>query len=71
VPGAGAQPHELSGRHELLERARVTLERVSLGRPAKSFVAVGLRGVGKTVLLNRVKQMADERSYRTSFIEAH
>lgn len=71
MPGAGAQPHELSGRHELLERARVTLERVSLGRPAKSFVAVGLRGVGKTVLLNRVKQMADERSYRTSFIEAH
>jgi hypothetical protein len=71
VPGAGAQPPELTGRQELLERARITLERVRLGRNAKSFIAVGLRGVGKTVLLNRARQMAEELSYRTSFIEAH
>ena len=55
----------------MLERARVTLERVRLGRPAKSFIAVGLRGVGKTVLLNRVRQMAEAIGYRAVFIEAH
>lgn len=71
VPGAGAQPPELTGRAELLEQARITLERVRIGRTPKSFIAVGLRGVGKTVLLNRVRQMADESSYRTCFIEAH
>ena len=71
VPGAGAQPPELTGREELLERTRVTLERVKLGRAAKSFVAVGLRGVGKTVLLNRVRQIAETIGYRAVFIEAH
>ena len=71
VPGAGAQPPELTGREVLLERARVTLERVRIGRPTKSFIAVGLRGVGKTVLLNRVRQNADALGFRTAFIEAH
>lgn len=71
VAGAGAQPPELAGRQDLLERTRVTLERIRLGRGAKSFIAVGLRGVGKTVLLNRARQMAEGLKYRTSFIEAH
>jgi len=71
VPGAGAQPPELTGRTDLLEQARITLERVRIGRTPKSFIAVGLRGVGKTVLLNRVRKMAEEGSYRTSFVEAH
>lgn len=71
VPGAGAQPPELTGRHDLLERTRVTLERTRRGRVSKSFIALGLRGVGKTVLLNRAQQMAEELGYRTSFIEAH
>ncbi len=71
APGAGTQPPELTGRGELLDRARVALERVRLGRPEKSFIAVGLRGVGKTVLLNRVRRMADASGYRTAFIEAH
>jgi len=71
VPGAGAQPPALTGREDLLERARVMLERVRLGRPTKSFIAVGLRGVGKTVLLNRVRQMAETIGYRAVFIEAH
>ena len=71
VPGAGTQPPELAGRSELLERARVTLARVLLGRSSKSFVAVGLRGVGKTVLLSRVRKMAEEQGYRTCAIEAH
>lgn len=71
VPGAGTQPPELTGRAELLERARITLARVLLGRAAKSFIAVGLRGVGKTVLLSRVRRMAEEQGYRVCFIEAH
>ncbi len=71
VAGAGAQPPELAGRQDLLERSRITLERIRRGRAAKSFIAVGLRGVGKTVLLNRARQMAEDLGYRTSFIEAH
>jgi hypothetical protein len=71
VPGAGAQPPELTGRDDLLERARIALERVALHRTAKSFIAVGLRGVGKTVLLNRIEELAAGRNYRTCFIEAH
>lgn len=71
VPGAGTQPPELTGRADLLERARVTLARTKLGRFSKSFIAVGLRGVGKTVLLSRIRQLAEEQSYRTCVIEAH
>jgi len=71
VPGAGTQPPELTGRAELLDRARVTLARVRLGKASKSFVAVGLRGVGKTVLLSRVRQIADAAGYRVCAIEAH
>ena len=71
VPGAGTQPPELAGRAELLERARVILARTLLGRASKGFIAVGLRGVGKTVLLARVRKMAEEQSYRVCAIEAH
>src|SRR3954449_1888484 len=71
VPGAGTPPPELTGRAELLDRARITLARIKLGRPSKSFIAVGLRGVGKTVLLSRVRQMAEEAGYRICGIEAH
>ena len=71
LPGAGAQPPELTGRQDLLERARITLGRTRLGRPAKSFVAIGLRGVGKTVLLHRIRILAEADSYHTCFIEAH
>jgi len=71
APGAGTQPPELAGRNELLEHARIAIERVRIGRPAKSFIGVGLRGVGKTVLLNRVGQQATGAGYRTCAIEAH
>jgi hypothetical protein len=70
APGAGTQPPELAGRTLLLEQARIALERLRVGRPAKSFVAVGLRGVGKTVLLNRVQQLAEGFGYRVCMIEA-
>ncbi len=55
----------------MLEQARLTLGRVKAGRPERSFLLVGLRGVGKTVLLNEVRKLADGLDYRATFIEAH
>ncbi|MGE4506253.1 MAG: ATP-binding protein, partial [Desulfovibrionaceae bacterium] len=71
VPGAGTPPAKLAGRDELLERTRVTLERVRLGKSAKSFIVVGLRGVGKTVLLNEVLRTAEALGFTVLDIEAH
>ncbi|HEY4144634.1 ATP-binding protein [Pinirhizobacter sp.] len=70
-PGAGAPPPELAGREALLARAAVTLGRIKAGRPEKSFLLVGLRGVGKTVLLNRIAQIAEDDGFRVVFVEAH
>jgi hypothetical protein len=70
-PGAGSPPPELAGRAPLLEQARLTLGRVKAGRPERSFLLVGLRGVGKTVLLNKVRELADDSGYRAVLIEAH
>jgi len=70
VPGAGSQPPELTGRDEVIEDAKVSIERVLLGRHSQSQMLLGLRGVGKTVLLNRIEELASERGHVTSFIEA-
>jgi hypothetical protein len=70
APGAGTPPPELAGRNELRETIRVALERVRLGLPAKSILMVGLRGVGKTVLLDRMREDAEERGLHTVRIEA-
>lgn len=70
-PGAGSPPPELVGRDPVLEQARILLGRVRQRRPEKSMLLTGLRGVGKTVLLNEIKRMADDEGYRTIFIEAH
>jgi hypothetical protein len=70
APGAGSQPPELAGRDELLETARVALARIRLGRPAKSLLLVGLRGVGKTVLLDRIRQEAEGAGIETVRLEA-
>lgn len=70
-PGAGAPPPELVGRDPVLEQARILLGRVKLGRPEKSMLLTGLRGVGKTVLLNEIERMAGAEDYRTIAIEAH
>lgn len=69
VPGAGSPPPALAGRADILERARITLARVAQGRSAKSLMLVGLRGVGKTVLLNRVHEMAEAEGYQALMIE--
>jgi hypothetical protein len=71
VPGAGTPPPELAGRHDVLDRAEVALSRIQHGRPAKSIIVVGLRGVGKTVLLVRFQRLAESLGYRALLIEAH
>jgi hypothetical protein len=70
-PGAGAPPPELVGRDPLLEQARILLGRVKQKRPEKSLLLTGLRGVGKTVLLNEIERMAKAAGYQTILIEAH
>ena len=70
APGAGVQPPELAGRDEIREAARICLERTKLGRPSRSMVMVGLRGVGKTVLLDRIREDAVARNIHTLRIEA-
>lgn len=70
-PGAGAPPPELVGRDPLLEQARILLGRVKQKRPEKSLLLTGLRGVGKTVLLNEIDRMAKTAGYQTILLEAH
>jgi len=70
APGAGTPPPELAGRDELRESVRIALARVQLGRPAKSVLMVGLRGVGKTVLLDRLREDAEAEGIQTIRIEA-
>jgi hypothetical protein len=70
APGAGTPPPELAGRDELRETVRVALERTRAGRPAKSVVLVGLRGVGKTVLLRRMRDDAEAAGLHSIFVEA-
>lgn len=70
APGAGTPPPELAGREELRASLHVALERARIGRPAKSAMLVGLRGVGKTVLLDRVRTDAEASGIHTVRIEA-
>jgi len=69
-PGAGVSPPELAGRAEVMQQAIVALERIKRERHAKSLLVLGLRGVGKTVLLNEIAKQARERGYLTEMIEA-
>jgi hypothetical protein len=70
APGAGTPPPELAGRDELLEQVRVAIERVRRGMPSKSILMVGLRGVGKTVLLDRMRDDAEAAGIHTVRVEA-
>ena len=70
APGAGNPPPELAGRQTILDKAAVVLDRTVQQRHSKSFMLVGLRGVGKTVLLNRIGQMAEERKLRWHLVES-
>lgn len=70
APGAGTPPPELAGRDVLRETVRVAIERVRRGLPTKSVLLVGLRGVGKTVLLDRMRDDAEGSGVHTVRIEA-
>ncbi|MCA0145655.1 ATP-binding protein [Blastococcus sp. LR1] len=70
APGAGQRPPELAGRDTQLSAFDVVLERIAHGRPERSLVLTGLRGVGKTVLLNQLRSAAISRGWGTGKIEA-
>src|SRR5215212_3960658 len=70
APGAGTRPPELAGREQIIEDATVALARVKTGRPSQSQLLLGLRGVGKTVLLNEIARIAEREEYRTIELEA-
>lgn len=70
APGAGQRPPELAGRDRELEVFEIVLERVARGRPERSLMLTGLRGVGKTVLLNALRSQAITRLWGTGKIEA-
>ncbi|MDG4790875.1 ATP-binding protein [Micromonospora sp. WMMD1102] len=70
APGAGQRPPELAGRDRELEVFDIVLERIARGRPERSLVLTGLRGVGKTVLLNTLRSQAITRLWGTGKIEA-
>lgn len=70
APGAGTQPPELAGRDQIINAADIALQRVLHGRHDKSQILLGLRGTGKTVLLNKIEELALKHGHVTSFIEA-
>ena len=70
APGAGQRPPQLAGRDGELQGFEVVLERVSRSRPERSIVLTGLRGVGKTVLLNAMRSAAVRRGWGTGKLEA-
>ena len=70
APGAGSQPPELAGRDDIITAADTALQRVLLGKHDKSQILLGLRGTGKTVLLNKIEQLAEKHGHLTAFIEA-
>ncbi len=70
APGAGTQPPELTGRDQILGEAEVALARVRRGRPERGILLTGLRGVGKTVLLNRIRALAQAEGFIADLIEA-
>ena len=69
-PGAGSPPPELAGRADVIETARILMGRIKLHKPEKSLLLTGLRGVGKTVLLNKMEALARDTGYKTIMIEA-
>lgn len=69
-PGAGVPPPELAGRENILQESENIIKRVQNGHSAQSLILLGLRGVGKTVLLNRIDQIAENLGCETSIFEA-
>ena len=70
APGAGTPPPELAGRTQLIDNATVALRRTAIGRSSQSLILVGLRGVGKTVLLLKLSQIAQSEKFEVIWVEA-
>jgi hypothetical protein len=70
APGAGSQPPELAGRDDIIRDAGIAVQRLVQGKAARSQILLGLRGVGKTVLLNKIQTIAEGHDCLTSFVEA-
>ena len=70
APSAGSQPPELAGRDELMRSAEIAIQRILRGKHDRSQILLGLRGTGKTVLLNRIENIALANDHMTSFVEA-
>ena len=70
APGAGSPPPELAGRGHVIEASSIALDRMRNGLVARSVMLVGLRGVGKTVLLNRLHKEAEAKGFATVLLEA-
>lgn len=70
-PGAGTPPPELAGRADILKQAILALARIKRGRSEKSIMVIGLRGTGKTVLLNEISTLAESEGYYAVMVEAN
>lgn len=70
APGAGSRPPEFAGRDSILNDAEIAIQRALIGKQNRSQMLLGLRGVGKTVLLNKIEEIAENHGHLTSFIEA-
>lgn len=70
-PGAGTPPPKLAGRSDILDQTLITLARIKQGKSEKSFLLIGLRGTGKTVLLHAIATMAKKEHYQIIEIEVH
>lgn len=69
-PGAGNPPPEFSGRDHIIEQADIALDRVKDGRSVRGFILYGLRGVGKTVLLNKIGLEAEAKGLYVIRVES-
>lgn len=70
APGAGTRPPELAGRDDIITECDVALARVLTGKSARGILLTGLRGVGKTVLLNVIREQAIAMNYQVDLLEA-
>lgn len=70
TPGAGTRPPELAGRDDIISAATIAIQRANAGNQPRPQMLLGLRGVGKTVLLNKIEEIAKDNNHYTSYIEA-
>lgn len=70
-PGAGSKPPALVGRDQIIEEATIQIKRANLGNSVRSQMLLGLRGVGKTVLLNHISAIAEENKHVVTVIESN